>query len=120
MGSFDGPFSASELRRALGVDSAAGFDGVPCSLFKVPFLWWQRALLNFFNFVLSWGVVPTRVETEHCGARLQTVRRRSRHQLSPHLSCVVLFQTLRASGPFPDWTAHHSNSTSVREDSDGC
>ena len=33
--------------------------GVPYSLFKVPFPWWQRALLNFFNLVLSWGVVPT-------------------------------------------------------------
>ena len=61
VGSFGGPFSPSELRRALGVcvDSAMGLDGVPYSLFKVPFPWWQRALLNLFNLVLSWGVVPT-------------------------------------------------------------
>ena len=63
VGSFDGPFSPSELRRDLGVcvDSAVGLDGVPYSLFKVPFPWWQCALLNFFNLVLSWGVVPTLV-----------------------------------------------------------
>ena len=30
-----------------------GLDGVP------PFPWWQRALLNLFNLVLSWRVVPT-------------------------------------------------------------
>ena len=63
VGSFDGPFSPSELRRDLGVcvDSAVGLDGVPYSLFKVPFPWWQCALLNFFNLVLSWSVVPTLV-----------------------------------------------------------
>ena len=60
VGSFDGPFTPSELRRALGVcvDSAMGLDGVPYSLFKVPFPWWQRALLNLFNLVLSWGLFP--------------------------------------------------------------
>ena len=41
------------------VDSAVGLNGVPHSLFKVPFPWWQHALLNFFNLVLFWGVVLT-------------------------------------------------------------
>ena len=82
----DGPFSASELRRVPGVDSAVGLDGVPCSLFKVPFPWWQRALLNFFNLVLFLGCGSHSVETEDCCVCVQTGRRRSRHQLfTPHL-----------------------------------
>ena len=40
------------------VDSAVGLDGVPYSLFKVPFPWWQSALLDFFNLILSWSAVP--------------------------------------------------------------
>ena len=61
VGSFDDSFNPSELRRALGVcvDSAVCLDGVPYSLFQVPFPWWQRALLGLFNLVLSWRVIPT-------------------------------------------------------------
>ena len=57
VGSFDGQSCVALW--GVCVDSAVGLDGVPHSLFKVPFPWWQRALLNFFNLVLSWGVVPT-------------------------------------------------------------
>ena len=71
------------------MDSAVGLDGVPYSLFKVPFPWWQRTLLEFFNLVLSWGVCPTKRSI--VVPVLQTGRHRSRHQLS---------------GPFPRWTAH--------------
>ena len=60
-GLFDAPFSPSELRRALNLcfDSAVGADGLPYSVFKTNFPWWQSAVLLFFNLVLSWGVVPT-------------------------------------------------------------
>ena len=40
----------------------------------------------------SLGCGSHSVETEHCCARLQMGRRRSRHQLSPYLSCVLLLQ----------------------------
>ena len=42
-GLFDAPFSASEVRHALTLcsDSAAGFDGLPYSLLKLNFPWWQ-------------------------------------------------------------------------------
>ena len=58
---FDGPFTPSELRRALTLcfDSAVGVDGLPYSVFKTNLPWWQSAVLHFFNLVLSWGVVPT-------------------------------------------------------------
>ena len=73
VGPFCSPFTPSELRRALGVcvDSAVGFDGIPFSLFKVPFPWWQSALLDFFNLILL-GCSSRDVETQHRGARLET------------------------------------------------
>ena len=60
-GLFDAPFSASEVRHALTLcsDSAVGLDGLPYSLLKLNFPWWQDALLAFFNLVFSWSVVPT-------------------------------------------------------------
>ena len=60
-GLFDGPFTPSELRRALTLcfDSAVGIDGLPYSVFKTNLPLWQSAVLHFFNLVLSWGVVPT-------------------------------------------------------------
>ena len=60
-GLFDGPFTPSELRRALTLcfESAVGIDGLPYSVFKTNLPWWQSAVLHFFNLVLSWGVVPT-------------------------------------------------------------
>ena len=41
------------------MDSAVGLDGLPYSLLKLYFPWWQDALLAFFNLVFSWSVVPT-------------------------------------------------------------
>ena len=60
MGLFDSPFTPSKLRNALRVcvDSAVSLDGIPYSLFKVSFPWWQSALLDFFNRILSWSAVP--------------------------------------------------------------
>ena len=60
-GLFDAPFSASEVRHALTFcsDSTVGLDGLPHSLLKLNFPWWQDALLAFFNLVFSWSVVPT-------------------------------------------------------------
>ena len=54
-GLFDGPFTPSELRRALTLcfDSAVGIDGLPYSVFKTNLPWWQSAVLHFFNLVLS-------------------------------------------------------------------
>ena len=54
-------FSSSELRHALTqcVDSAVGLDGLPYSLFKANFPWWQEAILSFLNLTLAWGVVPS-------------------------------------------------------------
>ena len=50
-GLFDASFSSSELRHALTqcVDSAVGLDGLPYSLFKANFPWWQEAILSFLN-----------------------------------------------------------------------
>ena len=61
VGRFDAPFSASELRHALTlcVDSAVGLDGLPYSIFKPNYPWWQHAILTFLNLVFSWGVVPS-------------------------------------------------------------
>ena len=60
-GIFDALFTHSALRRALShcIDSAVGLDGLPYSLFKVNFPWWQDAILNFYNLVFSWSAVPT-------------------------------------------------------------
>ena len=60
-GIFDALFTHSELPRALShcIDSAVGLDGLPYSLFKVNFPWWQDAILNFHNLVFSWSAVPT-------------------------------------------------------------
>ena len=46
-GLFDAPFSPSELRRALNLcfDSAVGADGLPYSVFKTNYPWWQSAVL---------------------------------------------------------------------------
>ena len=90
VGSFDGPFSPSELRRALRscVDSAVGLDGVPHSLLKVPFL---GGISSFLSCLGAWFVL--------CGngaswCTSSTERRRSCHQLSPHLFRFVLLQAL--------------------------
>ena len=58
---FDSPFTTSELRCALSrcVESAVGLDGLPCSLFKRMFPWWQSALVKLFNLVLAWGAIPS-------------------------------------------------------------
>ena len=58
---FDASFSPPELRHALAqcVDSAVGLDGLPYSLFKTNFRWWQEAVLSFLNLSLFWGVVPS-------------------------------------------------------------
>ena len=53
----DSSFTTSELRRALCVDSAVGLDGLPYSLYKVVFPWWQSALVKLFNLVLTWATV---------------------------------------------------------------
>ena len=60
-GVFDSPFTTSKLRCALSrcVESAVGLDGLPHSLFKVMFPWWQSALVKLFNLVLAWGAVPS-------------------------------------------------------------
>ena len=50
-GAFDVPFSAADLR--------VGADGLPYSLFKVEFPWWQTALLRLYNLALSWGTIPS-------------------------------------------------------------
>ena len=51
----EGGFDVAEQR----ADARTPQRGTAMAAFKVPFLWWQRALLNFFNLILSWGVVPT-------------------------------------------------------------
>ena len=87
--------SSQEVVALWGFPWTVGLDGVSYSLFKVPFPWWQRALLNFFNLVLSWGVVPILWKRSIVVPVF----------IAPSLS-VVLLQTLRVSGPFPHWTAH--------------
>ena len=56
-GLFDAPFSASKVRHALTLcsDSAVGLDGLPHSLLKLNFPWWQDALLASTSF--SHGVL---------------------------------------------------------------
>ena len=41
------------------VESAVGLDGLPYSLSKRMFPWWQSALVNLFNLVLAWGAIPS-------------------------------------------------------------
>ena len=55
------PFSAADLRQALRrcAESAVGADGLPYSLFKVEFPWWQTALLRLYNLALSCGTIPS-------------------------------------------------------------
>ena len=60
-GVFDAPFSESELSRALSKchDSAPGLDGLRYSTFQQHLPWWRAMLLDFFNLLLSWNVVPS-------------------------------------------------------------
>ena len=60
-GLFDALFSSSEFRHALTqcVDSGVGLDGLPYSLFKANFPWWQEAIVSFLNLTPAWGVVPS-------------------------------------------------------------
>ena len=88
------------------VDSAVDLDGVPYSLFKVPFPWWQFALFNSFHLILFLESCSRDVQTQHRGARLETWRCFCSDQLPPHLPCLLLFQTLRASDTSPYWTSH--------------
>ena len=82
------------------MDSAVGLDGVPYSLFKVPFPWWQRALLNFFDLVLG-------CETVSPPTIAPSLLRRAASNSSSIWSIPALD---RSSLP---------NSTCAREDSDG-
>ena len=60
-GPFDTPLSPGELLSALRLcqDSATGIDGLPYSAFKVDFGWWQAALLDFFELLRVWCMVPS-------------------------------------------------------------
>ena len=60
-GVFDAPFSESGLSRVLSKchDSAPGLDGLRYSTFQQHFPWWRAMLLDFFNLLLSWNVVPS-------------------------------------------------------------
>ena len=40
-------------------ESAVGANGLPYSLFKVEFPWWQTALLRLYYLALSWGTIPS-------------------------------------------------------------
>ena len=61
-GPFDAPFSASELSNALSLchDSAPG-----PSVHQPRLPWWHHMLLNFFNLVLRWNVVPSSWKLSH-------------------------------------------------------
>ena len=60
-GVFDAPFSESKLSRALSKchDSAPGLDGLRYSTFQQHLPWWRAMLLDFFNLLLCWNVVPS-------------------------------------------------------------
>ena len=106
-GLFDASFSSSELRHALTqcVDSAVGLDGLPYSLFKANFPWWQEAILSFLNLTLAWGVVPSL--WKH--SIVVPVFKRgdpSDPQLSAHLPCFLFLQVARAFGALTYFSSH--------------
>ena len=98
---FDAPFSPSELRRALNLCFVLiplwGADGLPYSVFKTNFPWWQSAILLFFNLVLPWGALPTLWKRS---IAVPVFKRGGpvSHQFSPHFSGQLLFQNLLALG----------------------
>ena len=66
-GLFAAPFTPSELSRALNLcfDSAVGVDGLPYSVFKTSFPWWQTAVLHFFKPRPLLGCGSHSVEAQH-------------------------------------------------------
>ena len=106
-GSFDAPFSYNELVAPLSRchDSAPGADGLPYSAFKVSFPWWRHLLLSFSNLILRFAVVPSSWKSSLV---VPLERPRLLRLLSSHISRLLCFQSLRASGPRSHRTTHFS------------